>query len=152
MKNWLTPLLLAMSLLALAACTSASEIIATGLKIELTQVERAGDGTIHVTWRVRNPNVVSYLVDRSIHKVTLDGVLVGTITDKVRLGVPPQSPADRTSVLTPVNAQVADHLVQLAAKGRASYNVDSTIFLLIYDDEITKASLSASGSVPVSTK
>lgn len=152
MKNWLTPLLLAMSLLALAACTSTSEIIATGLKIELTRVERSADGTIHVSWRVRNPNVVSYLIDRSSHKVKLDGALVGTITDNARLGVPAQSPADRTSVLTPANAQAAEQVTRLATKGSASYQVDSTVFLLIYDDEITKAALSGSGSVPVGTK
>jgi len=152
MKNWLTPLLLVGSLFALAACGSNSEIIATGLKIELTRVERAGDGSIQVTWRVKNPNVVSYLIDRSAHKVKLDGVPLGTITDTVRLGVPAQSPVERTSVLTPANAQAAERLAQLATKSPASYTVDSTIFLLIYDDEILKATLSGAGSVPVSAK
>jgi hypothetical protein len=152
MKNWLTPLWLVVAMFALGACTSTSTIIATGLKIEVTRVERATDGTIQVSWRVRNPNIVSYLVDRSIHRVKLDGLVLGTITDTVRLGVPPQSPADRTSTITPNGGMSAEQFSQLAAKGSASYEVESTIYLLIYDDEITKSSLSASGTVPVSAK
>lgn len=152
MKNWLTPLLLVVSLFILGACTSSSEIISTGLKIELTRVERASDGTISVTWRVRNPNVVSYLIDRSIHRVKLDGLVLGTITDTARLGVPAQSPAERTSVIAPNGAMSADQFAQLATKGTASYQVDSTVYLLIYDDEITKASLSGAGTVSVGAK
>lgn len=152
MKNWLTPLLLMGALCALTACTNTSKIISTGLSVELTQIEHRGDGTIQVTWRIKNPNVVSYLVDRAVHKVALDGALVGTIDDTSRLGVPPQSAADRTSVLTPANPQVAEHIMQLAAKGSASYQVESTISLLIYDDQISKSTLSTSGSVPVGNK
>jgi hypothetical protein len=152
MKNWLTPLLLVAALFTLGACTSTSEIISTGLKIELTRVERAADGTVHVSWRVRNPNIVPYLVDRSIHRVKLDGLVLGTITDTARLGVPPQSPADRTSTITPNGAMSAEQFAKLVAKGSASYQVDTTIYLLIYDDEVTKASLSATGTVPVSAK
>ncbi len=152
MKNWLTPLLLVLSLFALGACSSNSDIISTGLKIELTRVERDHDGAIHVTWRVRNPNVVSYLIDRSIHRVKLDGVVLGTINDNARLGVPPQSPAERTSVIQAAGAMGAEQFAQLAAKGSASYQVESTIQLLLYDDEISKSSLSNSGTVSVVAK
>ncbi len=152
MKNWLTPLLLAASLCALAGCTSKSEVIATGLSVELTRVERAGDGTIRVAWRVNNPNVVTYLIDRVVHKVTLDGTVIGTVTDSGRLGVPARSAVDRTSVLVPAGGQTADNLARLAAKGSASYALESTVFLLLYDDEISKASFSGSGRVPVATK
>ncbi len=148
MKNWLTPLLLVVSVLAFPGCTNTSAIIVTGLKLELAQVERTGDGAIQVTWRIKNPNIVPYLVDHTILKVTLDGVLVGTVTDGARLGVPPQSQAERTSVLTPADAGAAGRLTA----GTASYRVDSTIFLLIYDDDILKASLVGSGNVPVIRK
>lgn len=152
MKNWFTPLLLVVSLAAFTSCASTSEIITTGLRIELTQIERSSDGTIQATWRVKNPNIVPYLIDRSTHKVTLDGVLVGTITDSARLGIAAQSQVERTSVLKPANAQVADRLVQLAAKGSASYQLSSAIVLLLYDDETSKSTLTGSGSVAIRAK
>ncbi len=149
MKNWLTPLWLIAALFVLSSCTNTSEIITTGLKVELTKVARSIDGTIHVTWKVRNPNVVSYLVDHSTHKVILDGTQVGTFTDDVRLGVPVQSEAEHTNVLVPSNAQAAEHVAQLVAKGSASYQLNSFIVLLLYDDETSKSTLVGSGSVPV---
>ena len=152
MKNWLTPLLLIVSLFALSSCTNTSQIITTGLKVELTKVARSDDGTIHVTWQVRNPNVVSYLVDRSSHKVTLDGVSIGTFTDDVRLGVPAQNVVEHTNVLVPSNAQAAAQIAQLVAKGSASYQLDSVITLLLYDDDTSKSNLTGSGSVPVVAK
>ena len=152
MKNWFTPLLLLVSLFAFTSCTNTSEIITTGLKVELTKVARSSDGTIHVTWQVRNPNVVSYLVDRSSHKVTLDGVQIGTFTDDVRLGVPAQNVAEHTNVLVPSNAQAAEHLAQLVGKGSASYQLNSVIVLLLYDDDTSKSTLTGSGSVPVVAK
>lgn len=153
MKPWITPLLAALLLAAFASCHAGdSEIIARGLQIELVQVERAADGTVQVTWRMKNPNVVPYLVDHAAHKITLGGTLLGTVNDTARLGLPPQSQAERTNPLTPAGPDAAGRVAQLAGQGTATYQVDSTVFLLIVDDDIIKSVLTGTGSVPVTAK
>ena len=150
MKKWLTPLFAALIVAMLAGCASNSEIIATGLRIQLTQIRAAADGSVEVSWRVNNPNVVPYLVDRSSHKILLNGEAVGTVVDNTRVGLPPQSGVDRKAALTPANAAAAQRIAAAAGQESVNYRVDTTIWLLLVDDELEKASLTASGSVPVS--
>jgi hypothetical protein len=151
MKN-LPPLLLA-GLLACGfiACTSA-DVMANGLSIALTQIERTGDGAVHVTWRVGNPNIVSYLLTKGAHKLTLNGTLVGTVIDNSRLGVPAQNQVESSGLLVPVGPGSASIIDQAVAQGSASYKLESIVTMLVVNETFEKFPLSASGSVPVVAK
>lgn len=151
MKHWLTPVLLFCIAGLFVGCRSGYDVIATGVRVELTQVDVGADGSIQVNWRVSNPNVVSYLWDHSLHKVSLNGTLVGTVTDSQRLGVPPQNHADRVSSLKPASADAVARIRQLAGSS-ANYSVDSTAWILIVDDDLVKTPFQGSGNVPVVAK
>ena len=133
------------------ACTSA-DIMSNGLSIALTRIERSGDGTVHVTWHIGNPNIVSYLLTKGTHKLTLNGTLVGTVLDNARLGLPAQNQVESSGrlILTgPASASVID---QAVAQGSASYKLESTVTMLIVDDKVERFPLTASGNVPVVAK
>lgn len=153
MKHLLAPLLLLSVVLAgLTGCSSASKTIATGLRVELTRVERDSSGAVHVTWRVHNPNIVSYVFSKSSHKLSLDGTVVGTIEDAAPLGVPKLTPGERTATLN-LAGPGAGHVIDgAAARGSAAYRLDSVLWVLIIDDEVEKIGLDAAGSVPVLAK
>lgn len=150
MKHLPLPLLLLALLLGgLTGCASNSDIISAGLRIELTQIQRGADGSVQVTWRVQNPNVVAYVFQRSTHKLTLDGVEVGTMQDSSPTGVPPRSQADRTGTLIPAGSAGSQTIDQALARGSASYNLDSTMWVLIIDDDVERVPLRAAGTVTV---
>jgi LEA14-like dessication related protein len=148
------PLLLLATLVlsCFSACTSTTDIIAGDLKVALTRIERAGDKTVHVIWRVDNPNVVSYLVSKGTHKILLNGTLVGTIVQDQPLGIPAQTKLERTSVLTLANPAAEAIIDQALAHGSADYRVESNIMLLIIDDKFEKIRLTYTGNVPVVAK
>lgn len=152
MKNPLPPLLLALVLVCGFTACGAPTYMTAGIKIEATAIERAGDGTVRVSWRVGNPNVTSYLLEKTAHKLSLNGTLVGTFADTTRLGVPPQSQAERTGILTIDNPAAEAILQQAVARGSAAYRLDSMIHLLIVEDKTEKIPLTHSGTVTVTTK
>jgi hypothetical protein len=153
MKQLFTPLLLlSLVLCGLTGCSSTSEIISAGLRIELTQVQRDSSGGVQVTLRVHNPNVVSYLFSKSSHKLTLNGTLVGTMTDTAPLGLAQLNRAERTLPLVPAGAAATDVIDRAIAQGSASYQLTSSMLVLIIDEDTEKIPLSASGSVPVTAK
>jgi len=153
MKRFLTPLLSLFVFGAmLSSCTNVSRIIATGLEIEVTALERSSDGTVTAAWNVKNPNIVSYLFSRVNHKIQLNGVALGTIDESEPLALPASSNAGRTSKLTGINAAANATLTEAALKGSASYRIDSQITILIYDDNVEKSVLTNSGTVPVRNK
>jgi LEA14-like dessication related protein len=152
MKKLSLLLLAVLLVFGYSACTSTAEIIAGDLKVALARIERAADGTVQVTWRVDNPNVVSYLISKGTHKILLNGTLVGTIVQDKPLGVPPHAQMERTGVLAPANPAAATIIAQAVTQGSAAYRVDSTIMLLILDDEFEKVHITYSGTVPVVAK
>ena len=145
-------LVLALVLGGLTGCTSTSTIIATGLRIELTQVQRMSNGEVQVTWRFHNPNVVSYLFSKVSLRVAMDGTQIGTIQDNSPLGLPASDHADRTGTLVLAGPSATQVLEQALARGSAPYRVDSTVWVLIVDDELEKIPLSRTGSVPVTAQ
>jgi LEA14-like dessication related protein len=148
MKKLLAPLLLALSFLLLAGCSNNMAVITAGLQADLVRVQRAGNGDIQVTWRVRNPNVVGYVLTRHVVKISLDGVPVGTLTSEERIGIPALNEAVRTTVLAVSDAAARPAIDQALARGSAGYTLDATIWLLIVDEDIEKFRLQASGTVP----
>ncbi len=152
MKKFLTPLLLIPLLALLGTGCSSSNTITAGLKVELTALARAGDGTTRVDWRVVNPNVVSYLLAQSTHRVYLDGVLVGTITDKDAMALPANNHSARSTLLKSDGAAAERALAAAAAVKSASYRVESDITIRLYGDSTERSKLSSAGTVPVTTK
>lgn len=153
MKHLFTPLLLlCLVLCGLTGCSHSTEIISAGLRVELTQIQRDSSGGVHVTWRVHNPNVVSYLFTKSTHKLTLNGTVIGTVSDTAPLGLPKFNQTDRTLPLVPANPAVAEIVDRAVAQGSAAYRLESTLWVLIVDEDTEKVPLNASGSVPVTAK
>ena len=153
MKKFLAPFaLLLCGLLFQSGCTGAGSVIVTGLRIELTGLERAGDGTVTVSWRIMNPNVAPYLMTRVRHKIYLNGTLVGKTMDNDPMGVPAQLSTSKTSKLS-VADQAAERILREAlTAGSASYRVESLITVRLYGETIDRSSLTNSGTVPVTGK
>ena len=152
MNRLLAPVFLLSLLVAgLAGCASSSEIITRGLRIELTGIERAADGTVAVSWRVQNPNIAPYLFARVSHKIFVNETLIGTTLDKEPMAAPAQAVASRTTKLTG-NDAANRVLTDAMARGTASYRVETQILLNIYDSTVEKSALTNSGTVPVTAK
>jgi len=152
MKKWITPFLALAVLLGLAACNNSSEIISRGLQIAVTKIERSPTGAYEISWQVENPNVVAYVVDRSEHKIFVNDALVGTVARKARQGVPLQAKAEGVDPLILANPAAADKLAQLVGQGPVSYRIESTIWVLLSDDETSKSQLTSTGTVAVTAK
>ncbi len=152
MKKLFLLLLAGLLVCGFCACASTTEIIAGDLKVELTRIERTGDGAVHMTWRVDNPNIVAYVLAKTSHKLTLNGTLAGTFTDDSHLGVPPQSQMERTGTLIPASPSVKALIDQAMSQGSAAYQMESVVMLLIFDDKFEKIRLTAKGTVPVVAK
>jgi hypothetical protein len=153
MKRLVAPVfLLALMAALLPGCTSTSQLIAVGLRIELTGITQAGDGSVSASWHVANSNVVAYLLTRVTHKVYLNGTYLGMVVDEEPLAVPANSNAGRSSKLTGGNAAATRVVAAAAANGSGSYRVDTQIIIRIYGDTIEKSALANTGTVPVVAK
>jgi len=148
MKKYFVPVLL---LLLLAGCSS-SNTVTVGLKVELTGIARGDDGTTLVSWRIVNPNIVSYLVDETTHRIHLNGTLVGTIHEKEALAIPAQTNAIRTTKLVMSGAAAERALSEAIAASPATYRTESIIIIRLYGDRTDKSSLTSAGRVPVAAK
>lgn len=151
MKKFLTPLFLLAALTLLAGCSSNNNTTA-GIKIELTGVARASDGSTRVSWRVTNPNVVAYLVSQSTHRIYLNGVLVGTVLDREAVAVTAQAHTDVTSPMTSAGPGGDAAVAAAATTGSATYRLESAIVVQLYGEILDKSNLTATGTVPVTAK
>lgn len=137
MKNTLLALCAAVALLvSLAGCSSP---IPVGLGIELASLDPAGG---KATIRYLNPSVVAYNVERSSHRVYLDGKLAGTVEIKAPIGIPQQRNLEQSGTF------VAEKGASLPT-GSASYRVESTLTLVLYGENLQTSKLSGSGTVVV---
>lgn len=147
MKKLLAPLFLALAALLIGGCASNTKTITAGLQVELARVQRADNGDLQVTWRVRNPNVVHYVLSRVSFKIALDGQSVGELTETRRVGVPSLNQIEQTSVLPAGAVANAAALEQALARGSAAYNLNATVWILLLDDKEEKVRIDASGTV-----
>ena len=154
MKNTpLSLLLLAGCGLFLAGCSGFNRgVTAVGLSVELTGIERAGDGSVSVVWKLINPNVSPYLLERVSQKIYLNGTLVGTTLDTAAMAVPAQQAAGKSSPLTPAGPAAGRLIAEAAVQGSASYRVETQLLIRLYGDVTDKGALSNTGSVPVTGK
>jgi hypothetical protein len=153
MKSLLPPLLwLACSALFLGGCSSYDKnIVTVGLRVELTKIERASDGTVSVAWHIVNPNVTPYLLARVANRIYLNGTLVGTTLDTNAIAIPAQTTTGKATTLTPASP-AAQLITAAAAQGHADYRVETALTVQLYGEQTDDATLVNSGSVPVSTK
>ena len=152
MKQLITPFLLLGLLAAVLTGCNSGQVVTVGLKVELIGIQRAGDGTTQVTWRVNNPNVVSYLLSETRHRIYLNGALIGSVVDTEPTAFPAQGHVDKTGKLVLAGAAADRPLSEAATAGSASYRVDSQVIVQLYGDMTEKGSLSHSGTVPVTSK
>jgi hypothetical protein len=96
--------------------------------------------------------VVSYLVAQSNHRVYLDGVLVGTITDKDAMALPAHNHSARSTILKSDGAAAERAVAAAATAKSAAYRIESDVTIRLYGDSTERSSLSSSGTVPVATK
>lgn len=152
MKKLLAPLFLLLAGLWLGGCSNIAEISTSGLQADLVRLQRAGNGEIRVTWRVRNPNIVAYVLTKSSLRISLDGAPVGVVTDPTRFGVPPMNQIEQTTVFVPNGPAAADLINRAIAKGSANYSFEATVWMLVVDDKSEKFTLTGSGTIPTSAE
>ncbi|MBI3884830.1 MAG: hypothetical protein HY302_03760 [Opitutae bacterium] len=119
-----------------------------GLKAEFVKIERSGDGAT-ATWHLTNPNVVSYIVNESRHKLYVNGRYVGSVATKEAAGVPAQSNVTQSA---PIALDKDGTRVLAAAGSSASYRVDSDLTIRLYGEIYEHHSSTAAGTVPIVTK
>jgi len=152
MKKLLTPLLLVLAVLFAGGCTNVAEISTLGLQADLVKLQKTSGGEVRITWRVRNPNVVSYVLTKSMLKISLDGAPVGLVNDPTRFGLPTMNQYELTSVLVPNGPAATDIINRAIAKGSAGYSLEATIWMLVVDQKSEKFVLTASGSIPATAE
>jgi LEA14-like dessication related protein len=153
MKRLLAPVFLLALLAALpAGCANPAKLIAVGLKIEVTAIERAADGTITAAWHVDNSNVVAYLVSRVSHKIYLNGTYLGAVEENEPMAIPAGAKAGRTSKLSGGDVATARVITEAAAGGSGSYRIDTVIVFRLYDEEVQRSELAGSGTATVTAK
>src|SRR6478735_3128151 len=152
MKKWITPLLVVAALLVSAGWRSTGDIVGTGLIVDLVKIQQTAPDAYVVTWRLENPNVVPYVIDHSVHRLSIDGAPVGTLEEKDRFGVPPQTTVEHSIALTLNGAAAKEKMALALANGKADYQLDSAAWLLLVDDNLTKYNRTRTGTVPVVAK
>lgn len=141
MKRLFVSLLASLALVGLwTGCTSRQEGL-VGLQLELAGIERTAAGA-QATFRVVNPNMVSYNLDNVTYTVALDGKVVGTAQIKQPTGVPAQQTIMQTAALVLAPGAVLP-------VGEASYRFDAQVLFRLYDEMTEKKKFSGAGRVVV---
>ncbi len=131
-----------------AGCGSTKPGI-VGLRAELVKIDRDGQGGATATWHLVNPNIVSYIVGASKHKIYVNGHFVGTTSTKEAAGIPAQSHVTQAAPLL-LDKDGANVLA--GAGGSANYRIDSDLTLRLYDQLSEHHSSTATGSVQIVAK
>ena len=140
------------SALFLTSCNNTSQLIATGLEVEVTGITQASDGSALISWEFKNTNVVTYLFSHISHQISINGTPLGVIEEKDALPLAPNGTAGRTSTLPALNAAGSQALADAVKVGSANYHIDTQITVLLYDNMKEKSALSGSGTVVVKAK
>ncbi len=132
------------AMLGLVGCESSRlKAAVKGLRADLVNLSIAADGSAKATLRYVNPNVIVYNVASAKHRIYINGRFLANAEAKKPAGVPPTSELveqDVTFKVPPSGWPVA---------GAANYRVESTINLLVYDDNEETHRLESAGQVVV---
>lgn len=142
-------LLCAAGLIAFLSSCSTYKPGLLGLKAELLSIERDGQGGATASLQLVNPNVVSYIVSESRHKVYVNNRYIGTATIKQPAGVPTRANVPQSG---PISLERNAGEVLDAAGGSASYRLDSDLTIQLYGEIFEKHASAASGTIRIVTK
>jgi hypothetical protein len=153
MKNLLTPLLLACSVLCLAGCSGFTQgATAIGLSVEVTGVNRAADGAVEVSFRLDNPNIVPYLLAETTHRIFLNGTLIGIHRNLQAVALPAQTKLEGMARLIPEGPAAVRAVNDAVAAGSASYRTETALLIRLYGETTDKGTLVGTGTVAVTAK
>ncbi len=141
MKKVLLSLFFACGALAtLTSCSNPPAMI--GLRMELTSIELAVDGSTTATVQIINPNLVAYNLVSATHKIILDGRTAGVLHITRATGVAPQSVAPQSGTIDLGKGAAL-------ARGAAAYRMESKFVVRVYGDATRDSKLSSSGTVVI---
>lgn len=120
-----------------------------GLKAELLSIELDGQGGAVASWQLANPNVVSYIVSGSRHKIYVGGRYVGTASTKKATGVPSRANIPQAELIA-LEKGAAGFLAEAGAT--ASYRIDSDLTIQLYGEIFEQHHSTAAGTVRIVRK
>lgn len=146
MKSFLPRLLLiSLGLLCLAGCISSSGI--NSINLGITEIARGANADeLRVKIFYSNENVIPIAIERTIHKIYLDGALVGEANSRDPVGLPPAKTTASQIILVIKDKALLDRLISKASSQGASYRIESKLFILNGEEKIT-AKQSGTGSI-----
>lgn len=144
MKRLAAPLFASFLLALLAGCGNPTAGVA-GLNAALVRLERDGSGAVQAVVRFTNPNVYSYAIDRSEHRVFLGGTLAGTVKFDRPFAVPTQQAIEQTAAFVPAGPAPA-------VAEAVPYRVESVIIIRTYGDDTQTWKNGTSGTIAVVAK
>jgi hypothetical protein len=110
----------------LGGCASKPNL--TELQVELVKLERSTDGSLVATLQFDNQSVYSLNIAASVHQLSLNGKPVGVLSIMDPLGLVAEKATQQTAVLKILGGVPP-------ASGQATYQLSSTITLLLYDEQ-----------------
>lgn len=142
----LTPLLLLLFIGGLlTGCSHPSDGL-NGLNAMLKRLETKGDGTADAVISFVNPNVYSYAIEKSEHRVYLDGAMVGTVKFDRPFAVPLQQTIEMTGTL------VRNGGAGLRSGNAVPYRLESTIIIRSYGEDTLNWPTVSTGTASVVAK
>lgn len=147
--NRLLPRLLALvlgfALFTLAGCLSSSEV--NSVYIHIKQVSRGvASDEIKLSVEYINENVIPIAVERTEHKVWINGKLLGTSRSNKPVGLAPTSRLADSVILVVEDKAFLQSLISSAG---ASYKIETRLFILSGEDKV-KGKADGSGTIDFS--
>jgi hypothetical protein len=124
----------------LGGCASKPNL--SELEVELVKLERSADGSLVATLQFDNQSVYSLNIASSIHQLSLNGKPVGVLSITEPLGLVAEKPTQQTAVLKILGGASL-------APGQATYQLSSTLTLLLYDEQKDVHKTTHTGTITV---
>ena len=148
MKQFFIRLALALALAVLAGCATGKPGL-IGFRPELLKIERDGRGGATAIWQIVNPNIATYNVAESSHKIFVNGRYLGRAVTKEPTGVPRQTNITQSA---PIALERDGAAILDAAGNSGAYRIESSLLLLIYSTTTEKFSVTNAGTVRITGK
>lgn len=144
----LLALVLSVALLSLAGCLSSTEV--NSVYIHIKQVARGvASDEIKLSVEYINENVIPIAVERTEHKVWINGKLLGTARSNKPVGLAPTSRLADSVILVINDKALLQSLISSAGAAGATYKIETRLFILSGEDKV-KGSADGSGTIDFS--
>lgn len=110
----------------LSGCASHPKL--SELNVELLKLERSADGSLVATLQFDNESVYAINVSVSIHQLSLNGKPVGVLSITDPLGLVAEKTTQQTAVVKLLGGAPLP-------SGPATYQLSSTLTLVLYDEQ-----------------